>query len=275
MVAQCADRQKEILASIIGSLAPGGRLIYSTCTYNRQENESIVQWLLDESGTEFEIVEFQFPAEWGLTPGDTEGYCPEMKHTYHCYPHKVSGEGFYFACLQKQSHGRKTADGNPKGKKHSRSAALSVLQKQDRSAATRLLKDSDSFEFFRRGDAVEVVPSDLADDYRYLSENLNLLKGGVRVGEIKGGKLVPDHDLAMSELQSDSVGMIELDKEQAMRYLSRDELSMDAEGCKDWAIVRHAGRNLGWVKVLPGRINNHLPKQLRIRNSLDYTEFEE
>jgi len=89
VVRNCALRQQDILREVMGSLRPGGRLVYSTCTYNPYENEAIVQWVLDHEPGVFEVVPLEFPADWGLVRGTTEGYSPALRHTYHCYPHRV------------------------------------------------------------------------------------------------------------------------------------------------------------------------------------------
>ena len=88
------------------------------------------------------------------------------------------------------------------------------------------------------------------------------------MGEFKRDTLVPDHDLAMSEAQSVDIPTADMDLEQALRFLKRTELHQDHPGWMGWGIVRYGGRNLGWIKALQGRINNHFPKEMRIRSDL-------
>ena len=88
------------------------------------------------------------------------------------------------------------------------------------------------------------------------------------LGEFKRDMLVPGHDLAMSERQSPRIPTAELDLEQALRFLKRTELHQDHPGWVGWGVVKYKGRNLGWIKALPGRINNHFPKEMRIRSDL-------
>jgi NOL1/NOP2/fmu family ribosome biogenesis protein len=278
MVQHCALRQKDILNAVVDSVAPGGRLVYSTCTYNPTENEDMVQWLLHREPGQWKIVPLEFPEAWGLTPGNAEDRDPDMKYTYHCYPHKCGGEGFYFACLEKLEAGRQRMESPRSKARHAArkgpSAGATPLAKQELPQVQRLFKSPKEYAFFRRGDVVEAVPLAVADDYAELSGSLNMLKGGIKVGDLRGGKFVPDHDLAMAHVCGDAVPVISLDHEHAMRYLSRDELQMEVGEVRDWALVAFDGLNLGWVKVLDARVNNHLPKQLRIRTNLDYSEFE-
>lgn len=279
MVAHCAQRQKDILTAVIDSLKPGGRLVYSTCTYNPQENEEIIQWLLYHSDGTMRILPVELPSEWGLTPGTTEGFHADMRYTYHCYPHKVEGEGFYLACLEKTEAGVKRME-SPRAKarhaarKGPNQASAAPLPKQDREVVKRYLDAPEDYEFYLLEGAALAIPSELSDDYEALAGQLNILKAGIRIGEIKSGKLIPDHDLALAECTGDKVPVLNLDHEQSMRYLSRDELSLETGEIRDWAIVAYQGRHLGWVKVLDNRVNNHLPKQMKIRTALDYAEFE-
>ncbi|MCC6726047.1 MAG: RsmB/NOP family class I SAM-dependent RNA methyltransferase, partial [Saprospiraceae bacterium] len=86
----CASRQQRILAEAKGLVRQGGVLLYSTCTFNTLENERNVNWLLENGG--FAEEKLDLPANWGIS---------EEKLGYQCYPHKVRGEGFFFACLRK------------------------------------------------------------------------------------------------------------------------------------------------------------------------------
>lgn len=294
VVHSCAERQRDILAKVIQALKPGGRLIYSTCTYNEEENEQIVQWLLDHDPGQFQIVPHEFPASWGLSPGVTAGYSADMRYTYHCFPHKVKGEGFFLACLEKLRPAHKDGTGmhtqkakfrnekfrkgksksgrKGKGGKYRDEAAQGKpkkeLGKSDFQLAATYLRHADLYELVGNNGAVEAIPKAMAADMQYLRDRLRLIKAGIALGIPQRGKFQPDHGLAMSEALAAHVPVIEVDAGQAMRYLSRNELQFELPSEKGWSIVVHAGRNLGWIKVLDKRINNHLPKHLRIRTDV-------
>lgn len=89
-VQDCVSRQQEILDAVIPLLKPNGILIYSTCTYNRHEDEEQVNWLLQEH--DMQALPLQLDPTWGIC-GSEMGY--------HCYPHRVQGEGFFLAVLRK------------------------------------------------------------------------------------------------------------------------------------------------------------------------------
>ncbi|MEM7036864.1 MAG: RsmF rRNA methyltransferase first C-terminal domain-containing protein [Bacteroidota bacterium] len=282
IVRACVERQKAILSEVIHALKPGGRLIYSTCTYNRKENEDIVQWLLGMDRGMMEIAKHEFPEEWGLVPGSTDGYDPDMRFTYHCYPHKVRGEGFFVACLEKT---RASRFGPPKGGKRKQRMAKksnkrrhekgdrhrgtsTPISKADLTYAKRFLAEPAAFDLQAYEGQIHALPEHQSADFRHLSEKLRFLRSGITMGIPAKGRLHPDHDLAMSEATGTEVPVIPVDFEQAMRYLKRDEMQIDAGDARGWAILSHKDRHLGWVKVLEKRVNNHLPRYLRIRADL-------
>ncbi len=84
------------------------------------------------------------------------------------------------------------------------------------------------------------------------------------IGELKREKLIPAHALAMSNLISDSIERTELNWVDAIAYLKRKEIKDAAIKNKGWQLVTYQGHPLGWINVLPGRINNYYPKELRI-----------
>ena len=86
---------------------------------------------------------------------------------------------------------------------------------------------------------------------------------GTKIGEIIRDKLIPDHGLALSNIISGKIPQVELDKEQAIQYLKKKELSLQTEK-KGWSLVTYQGFRLGWINILPNRINNYYPKELRI-----------
>jgi NOL1/NOP2/fmu family ribosome biogenesis protein len=90
-----------------------------------------------------------------------------------------------------------------------------------------------------------------------------VIYSGTIVGELMRDKLVPDHALAMSRLVHDAIERVALNREQAIQYLQRKEISIDINK-KGWQLVSYEGQILGWINVLPNRINNYYPKELRI-----------
>lgn len=92
---QCASLQKEILRDAFKALKPGGFLIYSTCTFNRKEDEENAEFIANELG--MVPLDMDFPDEWGIGRGiDTDIPC------YRFMPHITRGEGLFFAVFRKE-----------------------------------------------------------------------------------------------------------------------------------------------------------------------------
>lgn len=94
LVKQCASLQKEILKNAIDALKPGGVLIYSTCTFNRHENEENAEWIVKEQG--LAPVDLDFPPAWGIP----RGIATDLP-VYRFMPHKTRGEGLFLAVFKK------------------------------------------------------------------------------------------------------------------------------------------------------------------------------
>lgn len=109
LVRQCAELQREILTDAIQTLKPGGILIYSTCTFNREENEENLQWLVDNF--DMEVIDPMFPSDWGIMPGiDT----PHAALRF--MPHRTRGEGLFAAMLRKPGEWQRSASSSRRGK---------------------------------------------------------------------------------------------------------------------------------------------------------------
>jgi len=242
-VALCSQRQQRILADILPALKNDGVLIYSTCSYSKEEDEEICNWLTEE----FQISNFKFQIEdgWGII---------ETEQGYRFWPDKVKGEGFFIACFRKTSSNDEEAY-LPKIKPGKFSVKeMEILNKN---------VNADGLAFLRHGEIIYTIPERLLADINFLSSKLRVVNCGTRIGEIIKDKLIPDHALALSNIISDKTSKIELDHEQAIQYLKKKELRLETDK-KGWTLVTHQGHHLGWINILPNRINNYYPKELRI-----------
>ena len=96
-----------------------------------------------------------------------------------------------------------------------------------------------------------------------LLEQLHVIYSGVLAGELMRNKMVPDHALAMSRIIADAVIRTEVNYENAIKYLQRKDLNIEAVH-KGWQLITYENHPLGWINSLPNRINNYYPKELRI-----------
>lgn len=252
----CAMRQKRILADVWPALAEGGMLVYSTCTYNPEENEENITWLTRFA--EVEAISLHLPDEWGIRTIDA-GRIPG----YRFYPHKVRGEGFFIAAVQKNE--------TVKDKISTRSkTSLAIAGKSDLNILGDLLQEK-PISLLKFGDSLLALPSALVPAFEQVKSNLRIIHAGVRIGEIVRDSLVPAHDLAVSTIYNKShYPQVQLTLEQALSYLKKEDFQPDFRE-KGWNLLTYNGYSIGWAKNIGNRFNNSYPREWRIRMST--TEF--
>ncbi len=257
----CAGRQRRILANVIPSLKAGGVLCYSTCTMNQKENEENVKWMQETFG--LEVIEFAFPEDWGLSDS-----FPEKGLGYRMYPHKVRGEGFFFCFLRKKG----TVDVHIKKRKRPlRSQShFTKVDKKSTALLAAYLNSPRDFSFYENEKKnVFALPVSVEEE---VVDIINILKRSrpvLEVGTIKHQKLIPAAALALSNVLAQELPRINVTKKDALLYLKKEALREEYAIENGWAIIEFDGLTLGWVKVLPNRMNNYYPKEWRIRMSID------
>jgi len=253
----CSARQKKILANVVEALKPGGILAYSTCTYNRSENEDNTAWLTQNF--DLELLKLKTPAEWGIA--ETEG-------GYRFFPHKVKGEGFFISVFRKKE-GILKKQNVPPGFRNIKPLAKNLVPE-----LARWLNGNLELRFFQTPSGeVLALPAALENDYLFLDKFLKNKWFGTAIGEFKGKDFVPSHALALSRLISPALPALELEREQALRFLKKETFDVPPDVPRGWVLARFAGLNLGWMKVLPGRMNNYLPPERRIRMDIRSDTF--
>ncbi|RYE23093.1 MAG: hypothetical protein EOP51_11585 [Sphingobacteriales bacterium] len=80
---------------------------------------------------------------------------------------------------------------------------------------------------------------------------------------------MPEHELALSIHKAGSIAAIEVEREQALKFLKKEDIQLP-DVAKGWYLINYHGQSLGWVKALGNRVNNYLPKGWRIR--MDITD---
>lgn len=247
-VTLCCQRQQRILADVWPALKKDGVLIYSTCSYSKEEDEEILDWL----EREFIVASLQLKVDkdWHTTEVRSE----IGAYGYRFWPYKIKGEGFFIACFRKMED-EDAADLKSRHK-------MEVITKKEKETIQPFIADSDHF-FIKNNGIVYAIPSSLKEEINLLLGMLKVQYSGTIAGELFGEKFVPAHSLAMSSLVSNTIPSVELDKENAIKYLQRKELMISAKE-QGWMLVKYQGFNLGWIKVLSNRINNYYPKELRI-----------
>ncbi|HRH59704.1 MAG TPA: RsmF rRNA methyltransferase first C-terminal domain-containing protein [Chitinophagaceae bacterium] len=246
----CSQRQQRILSDVYTSLKADGIIIYSTCSYSKEENENILDWLMEN----FSVENIRLPVndEWGITEtmSDKHG-C----YGYRFYPYKTESEGFFIAAFRK-----KDGDENCRVMKSS----LVKLSKADNLLIEDWVKHSAEEFFFRHNDDVYAVPALFAADINRIIHALKIKKTGVHTGTVKGKDFIPSHELAMSMLLNENISSVQLDKENTLLFLKKLDFQLPPNISNGWQAVRFENIWLGWIKVIGSRVNNYYPAAWRI-----------
>ena len=243
-VKACGIRQKNILTEILPALKENGTLIYSTCSYSVEENEEIVQWLIREHGLEYQSLNIN--SNWGIV---------ETQFGYRFYPHLTLSEGFFCAVLKKTS--------GDKGQNRSQKLTT-TLTKSELETVQPFLKEEVGLLHKING-RIHLLNAASFNFFNLFEKNFYYKKAGTLVGEIKGGKLVPEQELAWSIYLNNSCKKIELEKHSALQYLKKEKF-LDSYNDENLVLLDYKNYGLGWAKILSNRVNNYLPNELRILN---------
>jgi len=241
----CVLRQKRILSSATEIVADEGFLIYSTCTFNPEENEAHQQQI---KASGFEPVPINVNKEWNITQPSS--------NSVQFFPHKNRGEGFYLAVYKKTGGRNSEIKLRRKYKPEFFNCNLfhSFFQLPFESV---LIKDN------KHG--IIVFPDAWIEWMGVASNNLCMVQAGVEVGEIKGKDVIPSHALAMSFFLNKEIATCDLDVHQSRLFLSKENIVLPENTPKGFVLLTYQGVPLGWVKNLGNRTNNLYPQEYRIR----------
>ncbi len=117
-VRKCAELQRSIVEDIWPCLRPGGLFVYSTCTFNLQEDEENVRWIAEELGAD--ILPVEVCREWGITGSLLDGFNVPV---YRFIPGVTRSEGLFMCVMRK--HGESSACPRPSEKQLKRLHVLS------------------------------------------------------------------------------------------------------------------------------------------------------
>ena len=243
-VTMCARRQQEILATAAKLLRPGGRLVYSTCTFAPEEDEGAVSEFL-KSHRDFSIERIQAPA---LSPGSTalvEEPAGDLEHTFRLWPHHQYGEGHYAAVLRKAGDEPSALTPSKEGK----------LPKEWLDFARELDIRLPAGKPVTFGSALFWVPETAPE-----LKGLKVLRPGLELGEVKKGRFEPAHALALWLKDCKNIQDYPEDSDEIRDYLHGNVIPSAQKG---WCLVTAGGLSIGWGKGDGRVLKNHYPKGLR------------
>lgn len=253
-VAICAARQKEILDNAAVMLKPGGTIVYSTCTFSKEENEDVIEYFL-ERHTDFTLEEME-----------------------RFWPHKVDGEGHFVAKLVRRGSvdtdlkaDRKTKKN--KNSKNRKNETKPALTKENMKLLSEFLDEtiSEDMAAWIKNSRLAMFGEQLyrLPDMKVDIKGLKVQRAGLHIGEFKKQRFEPSHSLALALKLNDAKNVVKLtcDNPQTIGFFNGQSVMLSdeqaAECKKGWALVCVDGYTAGWGKVNGTQVKNHYPKGLR------------
>lgn len=244
-VSLCKSRSGRIIADVWDSLAVGGYLVFSTCTFNRIENEGNIEWLCEH----FDVERVDIPLslyDEKITMSETS-----KSYGYRFYPHKVDSEGYFVSILKKGG----TERAKNKNNQNRRGGALERVDKSLERGLTRMIND-DLKCFSNYNNSIYYSTSALQNCVTTLLGSINILHYGIEVCEVFGKKLRPSHSLSQyAFLSLESFNRVEVDLDTALDYLRRKSI-LHTPFIEGYNLVCYRGHNLGFVNRISNRVNN-------------------
>jgi 16S rRNA C967 or C1407 C5-methylase (RsmB/RsmF family)/NOL1/NOP2/fmu family ribosome biogenesis protein len=243
----CAERQREIVSSVWETLKTEGVLVYSTCTFNRKENEENVQWICQELGAE--LLTLNLMENTDITATD---------FGYRFYPHKTRGEGFFLSVLRKKSLTIESLKKKNDSKKSTKGINKTITSPLS-------LIEPERWVVINDNNQINAYDKDLLNDYLLLNKHLKCMHSGILLGEMKGNDFIPSTCSALSKkLDRNQIDSIDVDYKTAIAFLRKDAIQLTQTN-RGFVLICYEGLALGWVKNLGNRCNNLYPNEWRIR----------
>ncbi len=251
----CAERQVEILEAAAGMLKPGGRMVYSTCTFSPEENEGSISRFLHKH-VEFYIEEVTLYD--GMETGNPE-WCQQpaehIERTIRLWPHRVRGEGHFLAVLRKRGSGPQERSGSRYGEEK----GISLKEcRECMEFCEAYLKELPEGIPVRFGDTINLLPAGAPSLHK-----LKVLRAGLQLGTVMKKRFEPSHSLALALKPEEAVYSVNLPAEDRRIFDYINGQTFELQGEKGWHLVCVDGYSLGFGKLAGGIMKNHYPKGLR------------
>ncbi len=267
----CAARQEEILDNAAKMLLPGGRLVYSTCTFAPEENEiNVAKFLLRHPDFKVEKVELVGGMENGraeFVGEEAQDILQQVGGSVRLWPHKVRGEGHFLCVFHRDGETDRDAQKTyiPGGKNP---GAKSDVVKTFKEFEKETLKGGElNGEYLSFGDQLYLIPADMPG-----IRGLKVMRPGLHLGTVKKDRFEPSHALALFLKKDDAALTVDFagDSLEIRQFLNGQSIRVSGEEhpelskSKGWCLVTCDGFSIGWAKLAGGMLKNHYPKGLRI-----------
>ncbi|WP_455539579.1 RsmF rRNA methyltransferase first C-terminal domain-containing protein [Terrisporobacter sp.] len=227
-VLECQSIQREIIRDGFQMLSKGGTLVYSTCTFSKEENEVVINEFISENDN------------------------AKLVLMERLWPHKIKGEGHFVAKIEKTSE----EDCNTKKLKVK---PLSKEVKDYKDFEKKFLNIEIKGNFSIKGENLYLLPDKCPD-----TKKLKVLRNGLHLGTLKKNRFEPSHAFShyLTIEQVKNFENLDVNDERAKEYLRGNTLKTDKS--RGWVLVTIEGIPVGWGKESNGILKNHYPKGLRI-----------
>ena len=256
----CIPQQLDILHNAALMLKPGGRMVYSTCTFNLLENEGVIaEFLHTHPGFELLTIDHE---GLGLSPGLNTNFSQhKLTRTARIWPHISPGDGHFIALIGKagSSCGNNTTS---EYEDHTKDPGRGSIKPPEAFIEFYNSHISDMFNFttgifHQHENSLFYQPVNLD------LKGLRVVRNGWHIGEIAKGRFTPSHALAMGITKNQARHAINLPEADAKRYLKGESIQAPVNCTsmpgKPWVLICHNSYPLGWARLVNGRLKNQLP----------------
>ena len=253
----CADRQDEILDCAAKMVRPGGRIVYSTCTFAPLENEGSISRFLKKH-TDFTVCEPSVKTEGmeGGVPKWQEDAAEGIDKTLRLWPHKIKGEGHFAAVLLREG-----ADRSFDVIRKSIPVQGGISEREYREFLD-FKKDYLTLQregiYLKFGDQLYLAPEETPE-----LRGLKVLRPGLHLGTFKKNRFEPSHALALSLSPGEAKCRYDFSSEGEGIHAYLTGQTFPAEGEKGWYLITVDSYSIGWGKLTGNIMKNHYPRGLR------------
>ena len=245
-VLECAERQRSILTDVWPALKQNGLLIYSTCTFNKAENEDNITWIAQELGA-------------------------EILESRHFYFHTDQSEGLFMAALRKTATAGNTRIKPQKSISRFTDYSHSFINTSPIRQNEAMLTNPDDWCIKEEKDLIYALPKAYEADFAILDKHLRWLKKGIGIATLKGKNQTPHIDLALSRhINTQAFTTYDMDLTTALHYLKGESITL-SDAPIGYLLLTYKGVPIGWGKNIGNRCNNLYPDAWRIRMNIPDT----